>query len=242
MSSDTKHDSAREAIDDKARAVTGSRPIITIDGPAASGKSSAAKAVASRLGIAYVSSGLLYRAVTYLAVRADIDPADEDAVVALLGRHEVRLLPALDSDFVTVDGEEVSGELHTDAIDDNVSAVARQDGVRAWVTQRLQDLSGPFVIDGRDMGTAVFPEARWKFYLTAPAQIRAQRRVGERGADIDSVAHGLRLRDERDARQSVPAVDAIHLDTGPLTLQQVVEFVYGRVGEGLHAPQDAARV
>src|SRR5680860_1017834 len=177
--------------------VKGKRPVITLDGPAASGKSSAAKAVAARLGIAYVSSGLLYRAVTRLALASGVDPADEPAVISL--------------------------------VDGRVSDVARLPRVRAWVTDRLQELSGPFVIDGRDMGTVVFPDARWKFYLTAPAEVRARRRVGERATDINSVAKGLRLRDERDARQSVPAPDAVHLDTGPLSLQDVVDFVYERV-------------
>src|SRR5680860_266588 len=209
--------------------VKGKRPVITLDGPAASGKSSAAKAVAARLGIAYVSSGLLYRAVTRLALASGVDPADEPAVISLLDGHEVHLLPAVDCDRVSIDGVDVSAELHTDLVDDRVSDVARLPRVRAWVTDRLQELSGPFVIDGRDMGTVVFPDARWKFYLTAPAEVRARRRVGERATDINSVAKGLRLRDERDARQSVPAPDAVHLDTGPLSLQDVVDFVYERV-------------
>lgn len=220
---------------------SGSLPVITLDGPAASGKSSAAKAVAARLGIAYVSSGLLYRAVTYLALRSGVDPGAEDAVTALLDLHDVRLLPAVDADRLTIDGVDISRELHTDAIDASVSAVAKLGGVRSWVTKRLQELEGPFVIDGRDMGTVVFPEARWKFYLTAPAHIRALRRVGERGTDIDAVAQGLRLRDERDAGQSAPAPDAVHLDTGPLSLHDVVEFVFRRVRESADAPRDAAR-
>lgn len=201
------------------------RPVITLDGPAASGKSSAAKAVAARLGIAYVSSGLYYRAVTRLALSSGVDPADEAAVLALLADHEVELEPDATTDKVSIDGEDVSGFLHTDAIDDRVSDVAKLPRVRVWVKQKLQELEGPFVIDGRDMGTVVFPDARWKFYLTAPTEVRARRRVGERATDIDSVAHLLRLRDERDARQSVPAADAVHLDTGPLSLQDVVDFV-----------------
>lgn len=213
------------------------RPVITLDGPAASGKSSAAKAVAAKLGIAYVSSGLLYRAVTRLALLSGVEPSDEPAVLELLSRHEVELVPDVARDKVTIDGEDVSDALHTDAVDESVSAVAKLPGVRAWVNGKLKELDGTFVIDGRDMGTVVFPDARWKFYLTAPAEIRARRRVGERATDIEAVARRLRLRDERDARQSVPASDAIHLDTGPLSLQDVVDFVYQRVTGG-RAPGD----
>lgn len=207
----------------------GTRPIITLDGPAASGKSSAAKAVAARLGIAYVSSGLLYRAVTLLALREGVPLDDETALLAMLARHDVRLVPDAQRDRLTVDGEEVAHLLHTDDIDANVSEVARLPGVRAWVTERLRELEGPFVIDGRDMGTAVFPDARWKFYLTASPEVRARRRVGERARDLEAVAEAIRLRDEKDAKQSVPAPDAIHLDTGPLTLEAVVDFVYFKV-------------
>ncbi len=207
----------------------GTLPIITIDGPAASGKSSAAKAVAARLGIAYVSSGLLYRAAALIALDEGVPLGDEESLLAMLERHDVRLLPDAQRDRLTVDGVEVAHLLHTDQIDERVSEVARQPGVRDWVTDRLQELKGPFVIDGRDMGTAVFPNARWKFYLTASPEVRAKRRVGERASDLQSVAEAIRLRDERDERQSAPAPDAIHLDTGPLSLEAVVDFIYFKV-------------
>ncbi len=207
----------------------GGRPIITLDGPAASGKSSAAKAVAARLGIAYVSSGLLYRAATHMALAEGVPLGDERALLAMLARHDVRLWPDAQRDRLTVDGEEVAHLLHTDDIDARVSEVARLPGIRAWVTERLRELEGPFVIDGRDMGTTVFPDARWKFYLTASPEVRARRRVGERASDLGAVAEAIRVRDERDAQQSAPAPDAIHVDTGPLTLEAVADFVYFKV-------------
>jgi len=207
----------------------GARPIITIDGPAASGKSSAAKALAARLGVAYVSSGLLYRAAALIALDEGVPLGDESSLLDMLNRHDVRLLPDAQRDRLTVDGAEVAHLLHTDQIDERVSEVARLPGVRSWVTERLQELEGPFVIDGRDMGTAVFPDARWKFYLTASPEVRAKRRVGERASDFQRVADAIKLRDERDVRQSVPAPDAIHLDTGPLSLAAVVDFVYFKV-------------
>ena len=204
--------------------------VITLDGPAASGKSSVARLLAQRLGIAYVSSGLLYRAAALLALEAGVDVSDEDAVVALLGSRTVRLVPVPGGNRVEVDGLDIEPSLHTDDVDSHVSAVARLPAVREWVTTRLRELEGPFVIDGRDMGTAVFPGARWKFYLTAPTEVRARRRVGERAAELAVVTEALSRRDARDALQSVPAADAVHIDTGPLQLAEVVDALHAVVG------------
>ncbi|MBX3143179.1 MAG: (d)CMP kinase [Trueperaceae bacterium] len=205
------------------------RTVITLDGPAASGKSSVARLLAQRLGIAYVSSGLLYRAATLTALESGVDPTSESAMARLLASCSVRLLPRPDGNRVEVDGRDVTEWLHTDAVDAAVSAVARQEGVRAWVNERLKELEGSFVIDGRDMGTAVFPRASHKFYLTAPVEERARRRLSERSGDLESIAQALRHRDALDAKQSVPAPDALHLDTGPLTLNEVVETVAGLI-------------
>ncbi len=199
--------------------------VITIDGPAASGKSSVARRVAGELGIPFVSSGLLYRVAALLVEEGAGDPGDEREVMARLTGTVVRLLPSLQGDRLTVDGRDVTDGLHTDAIDASVSAVARHPRVRAWVTERLREIPGPFVIDGRDMGTTVFPGARAKFYLTAPPEVRARRRVGERAADLREVADAMRRRDRLDAAQSAPAPDALHIDTGDLTLDEVVSQV-----------------
>lgn len=207
------------------------RDVITLDGPAASGKSSVARRIAERLDVPFVSSGLLYRAATLLATEAQADPADEDGLVRLLGRHEVRLEPRRDGDRVRIDGRDVTGQLHTDRIDASVSAVASWPRVRAWVNDRLREIPGPFVIDGRDMGRDVFPDARVKAYLTADPEVRAARRVGERAADLGAVADAIRRRDARDARQSVPADDAVSIDTSALTLDAVVERVMALVRE-----------
>lgn len=201
------------------------RDVITLDGPAASGKTSVARRVAQRLGIPFVSSGLLYRAATLVAHRAAVDPADEGALLALLTRQSVRLEPSTEGDTVRVDGEDVTSELHTDEVDADVSTVAALPRVRDWVGARLREIPGAFVIDGRDMGTAVFPDAGHKFFLTAPASVRARRRVGERAADLAAVEEGIRRRDARDARQTAPAPDAVRIDTGPLDLDQVVDAV-----------------
>ncbi len=201
------------------------RTVITIDGPAASGKSSVAKLLAHRLGIAYVSSGLLYRAATLSALGADVELTDEAQMLMLLATQDVRLHPEASGNRVTIEWRDVTAELHTDAVDVAVSTVARHAAVRAWVTDRLREMGGSFVIDGRDMGTAVFPDAVAKFFLTADPEVRAARRAGERSGELRQVAERLRRRDEQDARQSAPAQNAIFIDTGALTLEEVVEQV-----------------
>lgn len=218
-------------------AAPGARTVITIDGPAASGKSSVAQALARRLGFAYVSSGLLYRAATLVAMTAGVDEADERALLTLLSRRDVVLQPDALGNRVSVGGNDVTGELHTDAVDTRVSTVAKHEGVRDWVNARLRELGGPFVIDGRDMGTVVFPDAPAKFYLTADPRIRAGRRASERGSDVDAIAAELERRDARDALQSAPAHDATVIDTGGMTLAEVVERVRH---EALLALADAA--
>ncbi len=207
------------------------REVITLDGPAASGKSSVARLVARELRVPFVSSGLLYRAATLVAEWAECDLHDEDAVLRLLRERTVRLVPSVDGDGITVDGRDVTAELHTDAVDGAVSLVARHPRVREWVAERLRDISDPFVIDGRDMGTAVFPDARHKFYLTAPAEVRARRRVGERSGNLAEVADAIRRRDALDAKQSVPAPDARHIETGGLSLDEVLEHVMAALRE-----------
>ncbi len=207
--------------------------VITLDGPAASGKSSVARLVAEALGVPHVSSGLLYRAATYLAQSGGVPLTDEAGIVELLGSLRVGLETRIGlPNRVTVGGDVLPNErLHSDAVDAGVSEVARQPQVRAWVDARLRELTGKFVVEGRDMGTAVFPDAAHKFYLDAPAEVRAARRTGERRADLAGVAEALRRRDALDAVQLRPAGDARHIDTGGLDLRGVVAEVLRALGE-----------
>lgn len=201
------------------------RKVVTFDGPAASGKSTVATCVARRLGVPFVSSGLLYRAATYLALRSGVDPRDGEAVVRTARAADVRLHPDVDGNRVEVDGRDVTAGLHTDAVDGAVSAVAAHPALRDWVNARLRELQGPFVIDGRDMGSNVFPEAEHKFYLTASPRVRASRRVGERSGQLEEIKAALERRDALDARQLEPAADAVHLDTEGLDVEGVVAEV-----------------
>ncbi|SDF21323.1 cytidylate kinase [Thermus arciformis] len=204
------------------------RGIVTIDGPSASGKSSVAKRVAEALGVPYLSSGLLYRAAALLALRAGVDPADEAALLELLQRFRVRLLPGREN-RVLADGEDLTPHLHTLEVDRLVSEVARLPRVRAWVNARLKEVPPPFVAEGRDMGTAVFPEAPHKFYLTARPEVRAQRRAKERPEAYEAILRDLLARDEKDKAQSAPAPEALLLDTSDLTLEEVVAWVLERI-------------
>ncbi len=204
--------------------------VVTLDGPAASGKSSVAQQVAEALNLPFVSSGLLYRAATLLVLKHRLLPEDEAAVLALLGKHRVELIArTTGSNRILVDGQDVSAQLHTDDVDANVSVVSRHDAVRDWVYKRLREIKGSFVIEGRDMGTVVFPEARHKFYLTASAEVRAKRRVGERAAGLRQITEALKRRDQLDAKQLAPASDALKIDTTELTAEQVVAKVLKQI-------------
>ena len=204
--------------------------IITIDGPAASGKSSVSRGVADTLQIPFVSSGLLYRAATYLALEHSLDSSHEKSLLDFLQKHHISLeARSLEPNHIFFDGEDITTALHTDDVDANVSVVAKHPNIRLWVDDRLREIQGSFVVEGRDMGTAVFPQADYKFYLTAPAEIRAQRRVGERSADLSQVTASLKRRDVLDAEQSKPAADALHIETGDKTLEEVIQVIIARV-------------
>ncbi len=201
--------------------------IITIDGPSASGKTSVARLVAQRLGIPYLSSGLLYRAVALMCL---LENVSAEEIETRLAQHRLELQPTPTQNLVFLDGHEVSEALHSLEVDQVVSAVAVRPAIREYVNQVLRRIPPPFVVDGRDMGSTVFPQARYKFYLTATPEVRAQRRVPERGAAFDTVLSEIIRRDEADKHQSAPARDAIILDTSYLDLDGVVQ----RVLEHIH--------
>ena len=199
--------------------------IVTIDGVAASGKSSVTARVAAALGLPFLSSGLLYRAATHLAQQSDLSLTDEAAVLAHLEAHPVTLRPLPGGNQAWQGGRDLTPELHTAQVDAGVSPVARLPGVRAWVNAQLGQVPPPFVAEGRDMGTAVFPQAGAKFFLTAAPAVRARRRAAERPQEVAAIEAALRARDAQDAAQSVPAADAELLDTSDLGLDEVVEHI-----------------
>jgi cytidylate kinase len=204
--------------------------IVAIDGPAGSGKSTVALALARRLGFLYLDTGAMYRALTWLALRDGVDPHDGEALAGLARGSPVTF--GVDG-HVEIAGENVSAEIRAAEIDRVVPLVARHPGVREVMRARQRSLGeeGDAVIEGRDIGTVVAPGAEVKVFLVAAEQERARRRTAERpGADGDALAEDLRRRDERDAVNTRPAADAMVLDTTDLTVDEVVARIVELVG------------
>ncbi len=209
--------------------------IIAIDGPVGSGKSAVGRRVAEALGLTFVDSGLFYRVVGWLAREQGLDLDDAEAVSRLAGATTV----TIDGRCVRVDGRDITGQVYEPDLSNAASQVAQAPGVRLAVVAQLRAIgTGGVVMAGRDIGTVVFPDADFKFYLTASSAVRAGRRaaqIRERGetADPERLRVEVEERDRRDAGRAVapmrPAADAVILDTDGLDLPQVVDAVVSHV-------------
>jgi cytidylate kinase len=199
--------------------------IIAIDGPAASGKSSVAKGLARRLGILFVNSGAMYRAVTWSVAQAGIDPADKGAVIAHLNSINIECgLDGLDG-TVLIDGVDPGDALVSEVVNDTVSAVASIPEIRATRVAKQRDYTklGSLVMEGRDIGSVVFPDTLHKFYIDANEDVRRQRREAQ-GLTDDPTS-----RDKQDStRKASPlkvADNATVIDSSYLTIEQVIDRV-----------------
>lgn len=213
--------------------------VVAINGPAAAGKSSTAQWVAERLGFHHVDSGALYRAATaavlHAAIQSKADAWTEDDVLRVAARISLR--PARGAYVPLLDGAELEGEIRGSAVTQNVSRVAQMPRVRDWVnaTVRQAAAGASVVVDGRDIGTVVFPDAHLKVFLVADPWERARRRLIQRldrsptDSEIAEETERLVQRDSRDATQTTQAKDAVLIDTTYLTQEEQVERIVSLV-------------
>ncbi len=206
--------------------------VIAIDGPAGAGKSTVGRAIARRLGIGYLDTGAMYRAVTFAVLRRAIDPHDVDAVDEVASSIDLDVRDIDGATVVIVDGVDATIDIRGREVTEAVSAVAANSAVRAelverqraWIAER-----GGGVVEGRDIGSVVFPDADLKLYITASARVRAQRRVEEIGGDVDEVEASIIERDRKDSSRTdsplVEASGATTVDTTGMSIDGVVDHV-----------------
>ncbi|MFJ9177542.1 (d)CMP kinase [Streptomyces sp. NPDC102360] len=214
--------------------------IVAIDGPSGTGKSSTSKAVAAQLGLSYLDTGAQYRAITWWMVNNGIELDDPSAIAAVAGKADIVSGTDPAAPTITVDGTDVAAAIRTGEVTSKVSAVSAVPEVRARITELQRTIAlgaeKGIVVEGRDIGTTVLPDADLKIFLTASPEARAARRSGElKGSDVKATQEALVARDKADSsRKTSPlakAGDAVEVDTSDLTLQQVIECVVTLVEE-----------
>ena len=209
--------------------------IIAIDGPAGAGKSSIASRLARKLGYINIETGAMYRALALKAVEEDVDFENETALVALAERSHITLQPTMEGNRVLLDGIEVSARIRERDVTEAASKVSVHPGVRAWMVarQRQMGAAGGVVMEGRDIGTKVFPDADVKIFLDAAPEVRGDRRFRQQSATSETksaaVVAEMRARDQRDRTRPnsplLPAPDAAIIDSTNLNIEQVMERV-----------------
>ncbi len=202
--------------------------VIAIDGPAGAGKSTVARALAGRLGLEYLDTGAMYRAVTWAALERGIALDDTLAVAALAAALDL----SVDADGVLVDGVDVTRAIRTPEVTGSVAPVASNSAVRAELVVRQRRWArtrGGGVLEGRDIGSVVFPDATLKLYLTASPRTRAERRVAEAGGDVDEIAAAILTRDRADStRADSPLREAdgsVVVDTTGMSIDEVLDHI-----------------
>jgi len=210
--------------------------IIAIDGPAGSGKSSAAKIIAQKMQFRHINTGAMYRAVAWKARKLQVDLDDEPGVAEIALKQNLQFVPGPDGQSVVADGEDVTHLLRNKTVDRDAAIVAALGEVREILVAKQRNMSkgGSIVMEGRDIGTVVFPQAERKFFLDATPEERGKRRFLELQAknqevDLDAIIEQVKRRDEKDRNRKVsplvPAKDAICMDTTNLELEEVVEQI-----------------
>lgn len=214
--------------------------IVAIDGPAGSGKSTVSKLIAKKLGLLYIDTGAMYRALTLKAMRQGMDLENEDALTSLARSTKIDLREISGSLKVFLDGEDVSAIIRTTELTNNVKFIARVPGVRHEMvnSQRAIGALSSAVLEGRDIGTVVFPDAKFKFYLDADVEERSRRRHKElieadQKVNLGDIEKDVAKRDESDMRRDIGALkkapDAILIDTTDLSIEEVVEKLLSHI-------------
>ena len=220
--------------DTRGAARGGGHVIIAVDGPVGAGKSTAARLLARRLGYRYIDSGAMYRAVAWKALQAGLDLEDERSVSGLADAISIAFEPSGDRERILVDGQDVSRQIRERAVEQASSKVSTLASVRRGMVARQREMAakGGVVMDGRDIGTVVFPDADVKFYLEARLEVRAKRRLQEAQAAgvtrrLEELTEEIRVRDARDmGRVASPlrkANDAVRIETSELNADQVAD-------------------
>jgi len=215
---------------------------VAVDGPAGSGKSTVAKEIAKALGILYIDTGAMYRTVGMACLKKGIDPADEGAVVASLDELDMKIFPEAGGQRILLDGEDITSRIRTEEIGKAASSVAAYQKVREKLVEIQQGLAKEqsVIMDGRDIGTKVLPDAEVKIYLDASVEERAKRRVGEleaqgKTADLEIIREEIAQRDYQDMhRENSPlcrAEDAVNVDTTGLDIPAVTEKLLALIAE-----------
>lgn len=218
------------------------KPVVAIDGPMGAGKSTVARALAARLGFRYIDTGAMYRSVALMSARQGVDLRDADGVVRVARALRIAFEYGASADRVVVDGEDVTDAIRAPEVSDGASIVSTIPGVRDALVARQRELGreGGVVMEGRDIGTVVFPDADVKVFLSASPEVRARRRFEElraRGTKV-TLQEIMRAQIERDARDATrsnspmrPAADAVVIDSTVLDADQVVEQIVRLVRE-----------
>ena len=215
--------------------------VIAIDGPAGAGKSTISKLIAKNLGINYIDTGAMYRAITYKCIKEDIDVNDIQRVVDLCSRTDVDFVDS----YIYLDGQRLNEEIRTLQVSSRVSDVAKIPQVREFLLEKQREIGkrSDVILDGRDVGTHIFPDAKYKFFLNASAQERGRRRYQElidkgQSVVLEEIIEDIKKRDYIDStREVAPLVkadDAIEVDTTSMTIDQVVTYISDmvrRIGE-----------